>query len=207
MIKLNNSAFRLPSFAAMRTFCAVSTAALALASPAMASGGKGFTYGLYSHDPNLGIDHVGYDGTGDPYIGDTICKQKRPILCVDVDGSARPNYVVTPSQEFYQGWVEGHYTTTLPVRGTLLTSEAKGDSMCAAAFGTGWRMAEFHDSRYTAPMDAVNNWGTASQNPPSPWVSFTYPNGGWTAFGYGNIRNDTRYWVAVNSTTGNCWNP
>jgi hypothetical protein len=192
---------RLVRFAATASVCALA------ASSAFASGGKGFTFGLYSHDSNLGIDHVGYDGSGNPTLGDTICKLKRPILCVDVDGSARPNYVVASGQEFYQGWVEGHYTTTLPVKGTTLVSEAAGDKKCATSFGPGWRMAEFHDSRYTAPMDAVNNWGTAVQNPASPWVSNTYPTGGWSAFGFGNINPNTRYWVAVNDTTGNCWNP
>jgi hypothetical protein len=192
---------RLVRLAATASLCAMA------ATSAFAGGGKGFTYGLYSHDPNLGIDHVGYDGSGDPYTGDTICLQKRPILCVNVDGSARPNYVVTPGQEFYQGWVEGHYTTTVAVRGTTLTSEAAGDTKCATAFGAGWRMAEFHDSRYTAPMDAVNNWGTASENPGSPWVSNTHANGGWTSFGFGNINPATRYWVAVNDQPGNCWNP
>ena len=185
----------------------LASALCALAMPAFASGGKGFTFGLYSHDPNLGIDHVGFDGSGNPYTGDTICRQKRPILCVNVDGSARPNYVVASGQEFYQGWVEGHYTTTLPVKGTTLTSEAAADAKCAADFGAGWRMAEFHDGRYTAPMDATNNWGTSSQNGSSPWVSFTYPTGGSTAYGFGNINPKTRYWVAVNDQPANCWNP
>ena len=178
----------------------------ALAPQAVASGGKGFTYGLYGHDPALGIDHVGFDGTGNPYTGDTQCHVKRPILCVDVDGSARPNYVVAAGQEFYQGWVEGHYTTTLPIKGSQILSEADGDKKCAASFGPGWRMAEFHDSVYTAPMDASTNWGTPSQNSVTPWQAGN-PHGGHTAGGYGNIRNDTRYWVAVNTTTGNCWNP
>jgi hypothetical protein len=188
---------------------ALATSVCALALPALASGGKGLTYGLYSHDPALGIDHVGYDGTGNPYVGDTLCKLKRPILCVIVDGSARPNYDVPTGQgqEFYQGWVEGHYATTLPVKGTTLTSEAAGDAKCAASFGPGWRMAEWHDARYTTPMTTAINWGTVSQNGNTPWVSGTYAFGGDTARGFGNINPNTRYWVAINDNGGNCWNP
>ena len=73
--------------------------------PAQASGGKGLTFGLYGHDPALGVDHVGFDGTGNPYSGDTICKLKRPILCVEVDGSARPPYAVPVETSFIRaGW-------------------------------------------------------------------------------------------------------
>ena len=122
-------------------------------SAAFASGEKGCTYGLYAHDSNLGIYHVGFDGTGNPYVGDILCRLKRLVLCVNVDGSARPNYVATPNQEFYQGWIEGHYTTT------------------------------------------------------PPWVSNYNPEGAFTAFGFGNIRADVRYWVAVSDHPGSCWNP
>ena len=115
-----------------------------------------FTYGNYGHDATLGVDHVGIDGTGNPYTGDTKCTAKRPILCLKVDNSPRPNYAVTPGQEFYQGWTLGHYTTTLPVKGSQIISSADGDNRCATAFGTGWRMAEFHDGGYVPGMDASN---------------------------------------------------
>ena len=181
--------------------------ALVLASSSLASGGKGLTFGFYSHDPALGVDNVGIAGTGNPYTGDTLCKLKLPILCVSVDGSARPNYDGSVGNgEFYNGWVEGHLQTTLPVKGKSLTSEATGDKYCAAAFGPGWRMAEFHDGAYTTPMNTTTNWGTPSQNPVSPWQA-GYPHGGWTFWGFGNVNPNTRYWVAVNDQPGNCWNP
>ena len=77
------------------------------------------TFGLYSHDPVLGIDHVGCGAPGlpggascDPYKGDTLCKTKLAVLCTDIDGSLRPGYAVSAGNEFYEGWTEGHYTTT-----------------------------------------------------------------------------------------------
>ena len=105
--------------------------------------------------------------------------------------------------------MEGHYTTTLPVKGTTLTSQAAGDKQCAVAFGAGWRMAEWHDGAYDdgpPQMDANTWWGTPAMNNLTPWPS-GLPHGGSTAWGFGNIRNDTRYWVAVRDQPGNCWNP
>jgi hypothetical protein len=31
--------------------------------------------------------------------------------------------------------------------------------------------------------------------------------GGWSWYAYGHVRTDTRYWVYINDTSGNCWNP
>jgi hypothetical protein len=195
---------RLHVFSSAPARCALIALALA-ATGAQASGGLGFTFGKYGHDSVLGIDHVGIDGVGNPYTGDTKCKVKLPILCTNVDGSPRPNYDVVPGQEFYQGWVQGHFTTTLPVKGTTITSEANGDSRCATAFGAGWRMAEFHDSVYVSGMDALNYGHTIGSN--SDWPAGPYASGAWTQFGYGNVRSDMRFWVAINDQPGNCWNP
>jgi len=170
-----------------------------------ASGGLGFTYGVYSHDSILGVDHVGIDGTGNPYTGDTQCKRKRPILCVNVDGSPRPNYDVADGQEFYQGWAQGHYTTTLPISGSLITSAANGDARCATSFGVGWRMAEFHDGVWVQGMNALNYGNTLGSL--SAWPAGPYNGGGHTAWGYGHVRQDMRLWVNVNDQTANCWNP
>jgi hypothetical protein len=189
-----------------RTAALCALAALGLAaSGARASNGLGFTFGKYGHDPVLGIDHLGYDGTGNPYTGDTKCKVKLPILCTNVDGSPRPNYDVTAGDEFYEGWVQGHFTTTLPVRGSAILSAADGDNRCAIAFGAGWRMAEFHDGAYVTGMNASNFGHTIGSL--SDWPAGPYAYGGWTQFGYGNVRSDMRYWVNINDQPGNCWNP
>jgi hypothetical protein len=93
----------------------------------------------------------------------------------------------------------------LPVKGTTLTSEAAGDKICATDFGAGWRMAEWHDGAYVETMDNATWWGTPSMNPATPWPA-NQPHGGSAQWGFGNIRSDTRYWVAINDNNGNCWN-
>jgi hypothetical protein len=195
----SNFKYKLAPFA-----CAIVAALGLVMSSAHANGGFGFTNGVYSHDPILGVDHVGIDGTGNPYNGDTACTKKRPILCVNVDGSSRPNYDVAPGQEFYQGWVQGHYTTTAPVRGSLITSEANGDARCAASFGSGWRMAEFHDGVWVTGMNAGDYGNTFGSL--HAWPAPPYSTGGHTTWGFGHVRTDMRLWVAINDQLGNCWN-
>ncbi len=204
MFTLSRTTSRAPHLIAAASVMILALSAPGIAPSAYASGGKGFTYGLYGHDPSLGVDNVGIFGTGNPYTGDTNCRIKRPILCVNVDGSPRPNYNVSPGYEMYNGWVEGHYTTTVPTKGTALQSQAHADSLCAAAFGTGWRMAEFHDGAYINGMDSTHYGNSIGSQ--SPWQSGA-PHGGHTAWGFGHVRNDTRYWVAINDQPGNCWNP
>ncbi len=180
----------------------------AVTSPVSAAGGLGLTWGKYLHDATLGVDRVGIFGSGNPYVGDTSCSLKRPVLCVNVDGSPRPNYAIPPASgtpEFYSGWLEGHIATTKPVKGTTLTSAAAGDQQCVASFGAGWRMAEWHDGKYVLGMDATNYGNTI--NSLSPWISGGQAHGGHTFFAFGDVRSDTRYWVHINDQPGNCWNP
>jgi hypothetical protein len=179
--------------------------------PALAAGGLGLTWGKYFHDASLGVDRVGIYGPGNPYVGDTSCSVKLPVLCVNVDGSARPNYAIPAAggsgpAEFYSGWVEGHIATTAPVKGTVLTSAAAGDQRCVANFGPGWRMAEWHDGQYVLGMDATHFYGDTS-NSFSPWNSGVKSHGGTTFFAYGNVNPNKRYWVHINDQPGNCWNP
>jgi hypothetical protein len=171
------------------------------------------TFGLYSHDPVLGIDHVGCSAPGlpngascDPYKGDTLCRTKLAVLCTDIDGSLRPGYAVTAGNEFYEGWAEGHYTTTLPRSITALGTAANVDALCAADFGPGWRWAEFHDGQYIPGMDATDLCNTLGCITPWPNANTPQP-GGWSQYGYGNVGFVTplqRYWVHINSTTANC---
>ena len=47
-----------------------------------------------------------------------------PVLCVNVDGSPRPNYPIDTvdqglPKEGYRGWLEGHMATTSPVVGPM----------------------------------------------------------------------------------------
>ena len=181
---------------------------LGTANMAMAAGGKGYTTSVYHHDPVLGVDKVGHFSIGNPYVGDTSCSAKRPVLCVKVDGSARPPYPITAAtgSAFYNGWVEGHLARTKPVKGTLLTSLAAADSQCSSSFGAGWRMAEFHDGKYIPGMDDSNFYYSAPYSP-SPWSSGAAAPGGHGMYGYGNLGTDTRFWTYVNDQPANCWNP
>ncbi|MEK8034861.1 hypothetical protein AACH06_28925 [Ideonella sp. DXS29W] len=166
------------------------------------------------HLPSLGIDAVGCHGPGgscDPYEGDTSCKASLPVLCLKVDGSPRPNYQVDHTgggevDAFYRGWARGHIATTTPVLGTSLGSAAKADALCAASFGPGWRMAEFHDGRYVPGMSTDKFYGNDQHwHSASPWTSGEPTRGGWAFWAYGNVRDDTRLWVRINDQRANCW--
>lgn len=152
-----------------------------VASSASADGGMGMTWSKLSHDSTLGIDQVscnnGAPGGCNAYSGDTSCALSRPILCIKIDNSARPSYVAVGS-DFYDGWAGGHIATTAPLPGYVLSSSTIGDTICADSFGSGWRMAEFHDNRI----------------------------GGWGFRAYGNVRSDLHFWVKINDQSANCWN-
>lgn len=181
---------------------ALSALGATLSSSAFALNGKGLTYGVYTHDPAFGIDRVGIYGTGNPYVGDTLCKKKLPVLCIKVDGSPRPGYTPTGNGPFFEGWVEGHLQATLPTKGTALTSLAAADLICANSFGPGWRMAEFHDGRYNNAMDATNLCN--SSGCVSPWPA-NQARGGHTMWGFGQLDPAKRYWTHINDQPGNCW--
>lgn len=186
-----------------RFLCALALSALGatLSSSALALNGKGLTYGVYTHDAVLGIDRVGIFGTGNPYVGDTVCKKKLPVLCIKVDGSARPGYTPTGNGPFYEGWVEGHLQATLPTKGTTLTSLAAADQICVNSFGPGWRMAEFHDGKFVAGMNATNFCN--SQGCGTPWTGGQ--PGGHSMWGYGQLDPTKRHWTHINNQPGNCW--
>lgn len=144
-----------------------------LSLPALASGGYGMTWAKSGHGASPGVDLVSCANC-DPYTGDTACSTALPVLCINKDGSPAPAGLAT---NFYYGWAQGNIATTLPTPGTALTSLAAADNICTVFFGSGWRMAEFHDG-----------------------------NGGWNWYAYGNVRADTRFWVHVNDQPANCWN-
>ncbi|OJT22093.1 flagellar hook-length control protein [Archangium sp. Cb G35] len=150
--------------------------AVFFALPAEASGGRGMTWIKRSHFSTNGADWVGCDNGifCNAYSGDTSCTASLPILCIKQDFSPAPAGLPA---DWYTGWANGHITTTPPVQGLTLTSAAVADQICAASFGSGWRMAQFHDG------------------------------GGWNFYAYGNVRNDMRFWVHISDQPANCWNP
>lgn len=164
---------------------------------------SGMTWGVFT-DRTLpaGYQIVGCGGRPlisggcNPYQGDTACSTRLPVLCLNVTGTPRPpGLTVLPvtggalPPEYYQGWAEGNDAITAPVAGTSLTSRAAADALCAATFGAGWRMAEFHDGH----VDAVGQSGG--------------PPGGWNFFASGNVASTSRFWTAINDQRANCWDP
>jgi hypothetical protein len=135
-------------------------------------------------------------GSCEPHNGDTACRAERPLLCLRVDGRARPPGLAEGSDSprlampgnFYSGWASGELAATPPLPGTALSSRAAADQRCASEFGEGWRMAGFHDGLITGSREAGQ------------------PRyGGWAYYAHGELPSDTRYWVANATTAANCW--
>jgi subtilisin family serine protease len=126
--------------------------------------------------------YVGSDGTTNPYVGDTPASASLPVLCLLITNAPVPAGV---SPGFYTGWARGNVAATVPVRGSQLTSRSVADGLCASSFGTGWRMAEFHDGRYGTNLSQV---------------------GGWAFWANGQLPAGTRFWVHINDQPANPWN-
>lgn len=144
--------------------------------PGFISGGTGTAgHAGMTWTSRASVVHVGIDSTSNPYSGDTAVTAVLPVLCIDPANLPAPAGI---NFDFSDGWAAGTIAFTAPVAGTQLTSRAAADAMCAAAHGSGWRMAEFHDG-----------------------------GGGWTIWAAGSIPGGTtRYWTAINDQPANPWN-
>ncbi len=145
--------------------------------PSGGPGKRGLTWRLTARVESLGADYVscGYKdhvAECDAYSGDTLCSAERPLLCVKRTGAANPGVV---QGSCTSGWVGATLALSDPVRGDTLESPEHADSICAAQFGDGWRMVEFHEG------------------------------GGWTFWAHGDISPETRFWVWINDQDANCW--
>ena len=139
-----------------------------------------------AHDDRFGVDHVGCNNGGsieigpscNAYNGDTLCKTELPLLCIKKGQADRPGYTAyNPTlNEFYDGWTGGHISITKSVRGDSLTTKERADFFCSFSFGSGWRLAEFHDG-----------------------------NGGWGFAAFGNLPFNQSFWVGINNQPANCW--
>jgi hypothetical protein len=106
--------------------------------------------------PLAPMDNI-YNGSCNPYEGDTLCKVSLPILCF------------LPS--------ENTLAVSTPHIGDTMVSRAVADKQCSTQYGTGWRMAEHHDD-----------------------------GAGWEINAYGTPPTSlTRFWVAINDQSANCW--
>jgi hypothetical protein len=142
--------------------------------------GKGMTWGKYGADPITGVLQVGCQPGSfdcDPYHGDTSCSTPLPVLCKNPLALPEPaTFTVSPDAKHV--W-SGNVVATTPAVAPAaagLNSRAAVNAYCAAEFGAGWEVAEFHDG-----------WG-------------------WNFTAYGNVGTAPRFWVDINNQPdGNCW--
>ncbi len=164
---------------------------------------KAMTWKFMGEDTDLNIVRVGISG-GDPREGDVTISAILPILAINVNDTARPNYDVSninasQSKEYYSGWSCGTIKLTPPIRGEDITSREVADSLCQLYLGKGYRMAEFHDGKYVSGMSSTQYYGNS-------WPDMSNLNSGaWHMFSYGDIDKDTRFWVSINDQRSNPW--
>jgi Concanavalin A-like lectin/glucanases superfamily len=146
---------------------------------------KGMTWMHTASNAQTGTITVGCAGC-DAYHGDTVCTQQLPLLCI---------YKPTPPFSLPTGvnntdqnnlWSGGVVATTPPIAGNTFahisaTPGSDANSYCAAQFGPGWRVAEFHDG-----------WGWNFQAYGGTVSAPTVPS--------------TRFWVHINDQpAATCW--
>lgn len=153
---------------------------VAATQPVMAATRSAMTWAVL--DQQAGYTRVGADSSTDPYLGDTPIDEVLPLLCEFKDGTPPPGGI---SFTLYIGWAQGSLALTSPIPGAALTSQAQGDAICAGAFGSNWRMAEFHDGRYGSDFSS---------------------SGGWSYWGAGALPTDARFWVAISDQPADAWN-
>ena len=177
---------------------------------------KGTTWGVRHINCTYNMTYVSCaknSSTGtncNPYQGDTLCRERRPILCINKTKIPRPPYNPFPctgcaysSQPgFYSGWGEGHLKLTYPVRGCYIDSKQHADNICEKQFGCGYKMASHHDGRWMKDMDISKHHYISAT---FPWSGPFY-SGGWNFWAHGQLRTKTRFWIYINNQNGNCWN-
>ena len=151
---------------------------------------KGMTWIHAISNAQAGTITVGCGTTGPgpcgPRYGDTPCAQLRPLLCIYKPTPSFPVPSGVTNTDQYNRWSGGVIATTSPVAGAMFahissTPGTDANSYCAAQFGSGWRVAEFHDG----------------------WA--------WNFQAYGGTVSapsvpSTRFWVHINDQPdANCW--
>lgn len=110
---------------------------------------------------SCGLSKNGNENTCDPYIGDALCSESRPLLCfIDIDVPA-PAYLSDT-----QYWSGGLVAITDEVKGNRFSSISEANAYCAENFGTNWRVASFHDGGGWA----LRAYGNVGQSHQRVWV-------------------------------------
>ena len=143
-----------------------------------------------------------------PFEGDQPCTKSLPILCISSPKSiSRPFYPIqiqyTPFSitdgGYYDGWTGGVVTSTLPVRGSDITSYSVGDKICKGYFGNNSVFATLDSGFYMPFMNELprKTW--------SLWDWNKAKTGGWNFWAYFNLHYRGRAWVWVKGQpNGNC---
>lgn len=137
---------------------------------------NGMTWSVLGTNPVNGTIRAGCKVGCDPHKGDTPCATPLPLLCVKKSGAGFP---LPPPAGFnnsdaYNKWVGGIIATTAPAAAPSTLTAA--NAACATAFGSDWRVAEFHDGE------------------------------GWAFWAYGGVGNPSgRFRVHINDQPANCW--
>ena len=145
-----------------------------------------------------------------PFEGDQPCTKALPLLCIsnskvvnrpwyNIQSQYTP-YTVTDGG-YYEGWTGGVLRTTLPVRGSDITSYTVGDNLCKGYFGNSTSFATFDQGYY---MPYMNEEPVKTH---SFWDWAKVKKGGWNFWGYFGHSYRGRTWVWVNGQpNGNCGN-
>ena len=100
---------------------------------------KGLPFGLYPQNTVTGMATAACQGTPgpdcNPYEGDTLCTEQRPLLCMKALGLSAP-----PGGSDH--WSGNVIATTEPMLPAATLSAA--NNACSTRFGGGWTVAEFH---------------------------------------------------------------
>lgn len=137
---------------------------------------NGMTWAVLQTNATNGTTRVGCKVGCDAYKGDTPCTTPLPLLCIRKSGTGFP--LSAPAgfnnNDQYNKWAGGIIATTAAMLPPATLADA--NKSCAAAFGTDWRVAEFHDG-----------WG-------------------WAFWSYGTFGNPgARARVHINDQPANCW--
>jgi hypothetical protein len=142
---------------------------------------NGMTWIHSASDAQTGAITVGCNGCN-PYNGDTACTQALPLLCIYKPATPFPLPIGLSNLNPNYLWSGGVIATTQPVVGSSILNTADATSRCVAKFGSGWRIAEFHDG-----------WGWNFQAFGGTVSAPTVPS--------------THFWVYINDQSANCWPP
>jgi len=115
------------------------------------------------------------------YAGHAACAELHPLLCLRPEALARPSgltnrFDAVSGGPRYMGWSQATVRATAPMSADSFTSVAVPDALCAAQFGSGYRMAAFHDGGTgwgfiaSGALDETQTyWVQIGDQPANPW--------------------------------------